>query len=136
MVAADLGITCAEVSALIHTCYRILDVDRSVSFYKKLGFDELRRMPIRDEAVNVFMGLPGDGARLELTWNKGVDEPYEIGTGYGHIALTVDDLDTTLERLAEQDVQPEKPPYRVREGGSRLCFVRDPDGYRIELIEK
>jgi lactoylglutathione lyase len=107
-----------------------------VSFYKKLGFDELRRMPIRDEAVNVFMGLPGDGARLELTWNKGVDEPYEIGTGYGHIALTVDDLDATLERLAEQDVEPEKPPYRVREGGSRLCFVRDPDGYRIELIEK
>jgi lactoylglutathione lyase len=124
------------MSELIHTCYRILEIDRSVSFYEKLGFEELARLPIRDEAVNVFMGLPGDGARLELTWNKDVDEPYEIGTGYGHIALAVDDLDTTLGRLAELDIQPEKPPYTVREGGSRLCFVRDPDGYRIEIIER
>jgi lactoylglutathione lyase len=93
-------------------------------------------LPIRVEAVNVFMGLPGDGARLELTWNKGVEEPYEIGTGYGHIALTIDDLDGALGRLAEQGIEPEKPPYTVRDGGPRLCFVRDPDGYRIELIEQ
>jgi lactoylglutathione lyase len=93
-------------------------------------------MPIGDdEATNCFMGLPGDGARLELTHNHGVDEPYEIGTGYGHIAVSADDLDATLERLGELGIEPEKPPYRVREGGSRLCFVRDPDGYRIELIE-
>jgi lactoylglutathione lyase len=124
------------VSELIHTCYRILDIDRSVGFYEKLGFEEMARLPIRDEAINVFMGLPGDGARLELTWNKGVGEPYEIGTGYGHIALTVDDLDATLQGLAEQGIQPEKPPYSVREGGSRICFVRDPDEYRIELIER
>jgi lactoylglutathione lyase len=124
------------VSELIHTCYRILEIDRSVSFYEKLGFEEMARLPIRDEAVNVFMGLPGDGARLELTWNKDIDEPYEIGTGYGHIALTVDDLDSTLAALAEQGVEPERPPYTVRDGGSRLCFVRDPDGYRIELIER
>ena len=124
------------MAELIHTCYRILDIDRSVDFYEKLGFEELSRMPIRDEAVNVFMGLPGDGARLELTWNRDQDGPYEIGTGYGHIALTTEDLDATLERLANQGVQPEKPPYRVREGGSRICFVQDPDGYRVELIEK
>jgi lactoylglutathione lyase len=92
-------------------------------------------LPIRDEAINVFMGLPGDGARLELTYNHGVDS-YDLGTGYNHIAVTVDDLDGTLERLAAQCIEPEKPPYRVREGGSRLCFVRDPDGYRIELIER
>jgi lactoylglutathione lyase len=124
------------MSELIHTCYRILEIDRSVAFYEKLGFEELRRMPIRDEATNVFMGLPGDGARLELTHNHGRTEPYEIGTGYGHIAITVDDLDATLARLAELGIEPEKPPYTVREGGSRLCFVRDPDGYRIELLEK
>jgi lactoylglutathione lyase len=124
------------MSELIHTCYRILDVDRSVAFYEKLGFEELRRMPIRDEAVNVFMGLPGDGARLELTWNKDVSEPYEIGTGYGHIAVALEDLDGALAGLAEQGIEPEKPPYTVRAGGSRLCFVRDPDGYRIELIER
>ena len=124
------------MSELIHTCYRITDIDRSVSFYEKLGFEEVSRQPIRDEATNVFMGLPGDGARLELTYNHGHDEPYDIGTGYGHIALTVDDLDGVLERLAGEGIRPERPPYTVREGGSRLCFVRDPDDYRIELIEK
>jgi lactoylglutathione lyase len=119
---------------LIHTCYRIGDIDRSVSFYEALGFDEVGRMPIREEAINVFMGLPGDGARLELTYNFGVDG-YELGTGYNHIAVTVDDLDGTLGRLAEKGIEPERPPYSIREGGSRLCFVRDPDGYRIELVE-
>ncbi len=72
--------------------------------------------------------------RLELTYNFGVDS-YDLGTGYGHIALSVEDLDATLARLAEQGIEPEKPPYSVREGGSRLCFVRDPDGYRIEILE-
>ena len=120
---------------LIHTCYRITDVDRSVAFYEALGFEERRRMPIREEAINVFMGLPGDGDRLELTYNFGVDA-YEIGTGYGHIAVSVDDLAQTLGRLKEQGIDPEREPYRVREGGSLLCFVRDPDGYRVELIDR
>ncbi len=122
-------------SQLIHTCYRIGDIDRSVKFYEALGFEERRRKPIRDEAINVFMGLPGDGDRLELTYNFGVDS-YELGTGYNHIAITVKDMDATLAGLAEQGIQPEKPPYRIGEGGSYLCFVRDPDGYRIELIER
>jgi lactoylglutathione lyase len=123
---------------LIHTCYRILDIDRSVAFYEALGFREVRRVPIRDEAINVFMNIPGDGdePRLELTYNIGRTEPYDLGTGYGHIAITTPDLDATLEQLARQGIEPERPPYRVREGGSRLCFVRDPDGYRIELIER
>lgn len=121
--------------SLIHTCYRIGDIDRSVAFYEKLGFEELSRMPIRDEAINVFMGLPGDGPRLELTYNFGVDS-YELGTGYNHIAITVADMAGTLDRLKEVGIEPEKPPYTVREGGSLLCFVRDPDGYRIELIER
>ncbi|MDW5594563.1 VOC family protein [Conexibacter stalactiti] len=124
--------------AFIHTCYRVLELDRSIAFYEALGFEEVRRVPIREEAVNVFMNMPGDGdvARLELTYNIGREEPYEIGTGYGHIAISAADLDATLEQLARQGITPEKPPYRVREGGSRLCFVRDPDGYRIELIER
>jgi lactoylglutathione lyase len=120
---------------LIHTCYRIGDIDRSVAFYEALGFEEMGRHPIRDEAINVFMGLPGDGARLELTYNHGVDS-YEIGTGYNHIAITASDLDATLAKLAEQGIEPEKLPYTVRDGGSRLCFVRDPDQYRIEIIER
>jgi lactoylglutathione lyase len=120
---------------LLHTCYRITDIDRSVAFYEALGFEDRRRMPIREEAINVFMGLPGDDDRLELTFNFGVDS-YDIGTGYGHIAVSVDDIDETLGRLKEQDIEPEREPYRVREGGSRICFVRDPDGYRIELIDR
>jgi lactoylglutathione lyase len=124
--------------SLIHTCYRITDIDRSVAFYEALGFEEKGRVPIRDEAINVFMGLPDDGPepRLELTYNIGRAEPYEIGTGYGHIAITTPQLDAALERLAGQGIEPERPPYSVRDGGSRLCFVRDPDGYRIELIER
>jgi lactoylglutathione lyase len=122
-------------SALIHTCYRIGDIDRSVAFYEALGFEELGRMRVRDEATNVFMGLPDDGARLELTHNDGVSE-YEMGTGYNHIAITAENLDATLENLGKLGIEPEKPPYTVSDGGSRLCFVRDPDGYRIELIEK
>ena len=120
---------------LIHTCYRIGDIDRSVAFYQALGFEEVGRMPIRDEAINVFMGLPGDGPRLELTYNFGVDS-YELGTGYNHIAVSASDLDATLDRLREQGIEAEKPPYTVSENGPRLCFVRDPDGYRIELIER
>ena len=92
-------------------------------------------MNIREEAINVFMGLPGDGDRLELTYNHGVSE-YELGTGYNHIAITVGDMEGALVNLSGQGIEPEKPPYRVREGGSLLCFVRDPDGYRIELIER
>ncbi len=63
-------------------------------------------------------------------------DSYDVGTGYGHIAITANDLDATLTRLADQGIEPEKPPYSVREGGSRLCFVRDPDGYRVEIIEQ
>jgi lactoylglutathione lyase len=120
---------------LIHTCYRITNPERSVAFYEALGFEKRRELPIGDEAVNIFMGLAGDGDRLELTYNFGVDS-YELGTGYGHIAVTVDDLDATLANLAGQGIEPERAPYTVREGGSRLCFVRDPDGYRTELIER
>jgi lactoylglutathione lyase len=100
--------------SLIHTCYRITDIDRSVAFYNALGFKEIGRLPIRDEAINVFMNMPDDGdqPRLELTYNVGRDEPYDIGTGYGHIAITEHDLDVTLARLAELGIEPEKPPTR------------------------
>ena len=94
-------------------------------------------MPIREEAINVFMNLPQDGdePRLELTYNFGVDS-YELGTAYGHIAITTTDLDALLRALGEQGIEPEKPPYSVREGGGRICFVRDPDSYRVEIVER
>ena len=125
------------MAAFLHTCYRIGEIDRSVEFYEALGFEERRRMPIGDEAINVFMGLPGEDPRLELTYNHGVDS-YDLGTGYNHIAIAVDDLEETLAGLAQSGIEPEKPPYRPggRTTGSLICFVRDPDGYRIELIER
>jgi lactoylglutathione lyase len=121
--------------SFLHTCYRIGDIDRSVAFYERLGFEEVGRMPIGEEAINVFMALPGEDPRLELTYNHGVDS-YDLGTGYNHIALLVDDLEAALAGLAEQGIEPEKPPYRPggRTEGNFICFLRDPDGYRIELI--
>jgi len=123
------------MTELIHTCYRIGDIDRSVGFYEALGFEERRRMDLPDGATNVFMGLPGDGDRLELTKNPGVDS-YDLGDGYNHIAIAAADLDGSLEALAGQGIEPEGPPYHVGENGPRICFVRDPDGYRIEIIER
>jgi lactoylglutathione lyase len=87
------------------------------------------------EATNYFFGVPGQAEELELTFNHD-GRSYEFGTAYGHIAIGVDDLDATLSQLAEQGIEPEREPYRVREGGSRLCFVQDHDGYRVELIER
>ena len=119
----------------VHTCVRVRDVDESVAFYRLLGFEHRGRLNF-DSAYNVYLGLPGDGDVLELTVNVGRQEPYDLGEGYNHMALVVDDLDGLLERLAAKGVAPEKPPYAP--GGReeyRICFVTDPDGYRIELID-
>ena len=128
-----------SVARYLHTMVRVTDPERSRAFYEALGMEFRRDLPIvRDgelEATNYFFGFPGDEAELELTFNHD-GRTYELGTGYGHVAIGVDDLDGTLERLAAQGIEPERPPYTVREGGSRLCFVQDPDGYRIELIDR
>jgi lactoylglutathione lyase len=124
---------------LIHTCYRIGEIERSVAFYEALGLEFRREMDIvrsgEKEATNYFFGVPGQDEELELTYNHD-GRTYDLGTGYGHVALAVDDLAATLEQLREQGIEPEREPYRVREGGSLLCFVQDPDGYRIELIDR
>jgi lactoylglutathione lyase len=122
-------------TALVHTCVRVRDPEASVAFYRALGFEPRGRLNF-DSAYNVYLGLPGGGDVLELTVNVGRDEAYDLGDGYNHIALTVDDLDGVLAGLAELGVQPEKPPYRPggREDLPVICFVADPDGYRIELI--
>ena len=122
----------------LHTMVRITDPDRSRAFYEALGFSFERDMDIvRDgqkEATNYFFSIGDQRSVLELTFNHD-GRSYDLGSGYGHIAVGVDDLDATLARLSGQGIEPEKPPYSIREGGSRLCFVRDPDGYRIELID-
>ena len=127
------------MASFLHTMYRITDPERSRAFYEALGFTYARDLDIvrngEVEATNYFFSLGDDDSVLELTYNHD-GRTYDLGTAYGHIALAVDDLDETLERLKEQGIEPEREPYRVREGGSRLCFVRDPDEYRIELIDR
>jgi lactoylglutathione lyase len=124
-------------SRYLHTMLRVTDPDASRSFYEALGMEFRRESPIvRDgelEATLYFLGFPGQEEELELTFNHD-GSTYDLGTAYGHVAIGVDDLDATLASLAEQGIGPERAPYQVREGGSWLCFVRDPDGYRIEII--
>ncbi|MGO9882849.1 MAG: VOC family protein [Solirubrobacteraceae bacterium] len=122
-------------SSYVHTCIRVRDIDRSLAFYGLLGFEPRGRLNF-ESAYNVYMGLPGDGDVLELTVNVGRDQPYDLGDGYNHMALVIDDLDSLLSKLATEGLQPERPPYAP--GGReeyRICFVADPDGYRIELID-
>jgi lactoylglutathione lyase len=126
------------MATYLHTMLRITDPEQSRSFYEALGFEFSRDMDIvrngELEATNYFYSLGDDENVLELTFNHD-GRTYELGDAYGHIAIAADDLDESLSRLKEQGIEPEREPYRVREGGSRLCFVRDPDGYRIELID-
>ena len=126
------------MARFLHTMVRITDPEKSRAFYEALGFHFSRDMDIvrngEIEATNYFFSLGGDENVLELTYNHD-GRTYELGTGYGHIALGVDDLDQTLANLKEQGIEPERPPYSVRQGGSRICFVKDPDSYRIELVE-
>jgi len=123
--------------SFLHTMVRITDPARSRGFYAALGFTFEREMDIvRDgetEATNYFFSMGDQQSVLELTYNHD-GRAYDLGSGYGHIAIGVEDLNGTLERLEQQGIEPERPPYQVSEGGSWLCFVQDPDGYRIELI--
>jgi lactoylglutathione lyase len=127
------------VTRYLHTMVRITDPAASRAFYEALGLEFRREMDIvrngETEATNYFFGVEGQDEELELTFNHD-GRTYELGTAYGHVAYSVDDLAETLERLKEQGIEAEREPYRVREGGSLICFVRDPDGYRIELIDR
>jgi lactoylglutathione lyase len=127
------------MSNFLHTMVRITDPAGSRAFYEALGFRFADEMDIvrngEVEATNYFFSIGDQERVLELTYNHD-GRTYELGTGYGHIAVGVDDLDEALAQLKEQGIEPEREPYRVREGGSRICFVRDPDEYRIELIDR
>jgi lactoylglutathione lyase len=127
------------VAEFLHTMVRITDPEKSRTFYEALGFRFERDMDIvrngEKEATNYFFGIGDQKSVLELTYNHD-GRKYELGTGYGHIAVGVDDLEASLAELNEQGIEPEREPYRVREGGSLICFVKDPDGYRMELIDR
>jgi len=127
------------VAEFLHTMVRITDPAKSRAFYEALGFRFDRDMDIvrngEVEATNYFFSLGDQQSVLELTYNHD-GRTYDVGTGYGHIAVAADDLEQTLAELKGQGIEHEREPYRVREGGSLICFVQDPDGYRIELIDR
>ena len=127
------------MAEFLHTMVRVTDPGKSRAFYEALGFRFERDMDIvrngETEATNYFFGLGDHDSVLELTFNHD-GRTYDVGSGYGHIAVAADDLAATLAELKEQGIEPEREPYRVRDGGSLLCFVQDPDGYRIELIDR
>ena len=127
------------MAEFLHTMIRITDPEKSRAFYEALGFEFTREMDIvrngELEATNYFFSLGEHASVLELTYNHD-GRTYELGTAYGHIAIGVDDMWGSLEQLGAQGIEPEREPYQVRAGGSLICFVRDPDGYRIELIER
>src|SRR5918911_3685928 len=108
------------MAEFLHTMVRVTDPEQSRTFYEALGFTFERDMDIvrngEVEATNYFYSLGGHSSVLELTYNHD-GRTYELGTGYGHIALAVDDLEASLAELAEQGIEPEREPYRVREGG-------------------
>ena len=121
------------MSHFVHTCIRVRDPEASVAFYRRLGFEPRGRLNF-SSAYNIYMGLPGGGDVLELTVNVGQEEPYDLGTGYNHMAVAVPDIRAAIAALG---VEPEKPPYHPgdRDDLPLIAFVADPDGYRIELID-
>ena len=120
----------------LHTAYRVQNLDRSVDFYGKVGFREIGRVTLEDGRILVMVNLPGDGevVTLELVYDQNVDS-FEFGTGFSHIVVQVDNLDSTLADLAAKGLGFDEPQLPDGENGPRTCFVRDPDGYRIELVE-
>lgn len=125
---------------LLHTMIRVLDLDKSIAFYtEQLGMKLLRRKDYPSgEFTLAFVGYGDEdsNAVIELTHNWGQKEPYEIGTGFGHLAVGVQDIYGTCDRLAKAGTKITRPPGPMKHGGSVIAFVEDPDGYKIELIER
>lgn len=124
---------------ILHTMLRVGDLDRSLKFYTEvLGMNLLRRTDYPDGKFTLaFVGYQGeaDGAVLELTFNWGVDQ-YDIGTGYGHVALEVDDAYAACAEIKRRGGTVTREAGPMKHGSTVIAFVQDPDGYKIELIQK
>jgi lactoylglutathione lyase len=122
----------------IHMMVRVLDLDRSVTFYKTaLGLDVADRFDF-DGFTLVYLKNPEADFEVELTLNKGRSEPYGMGDGYGHVAFCVDDLDAEHARLEAAGIGPQPIKELARDGGlmARFFFIQDPDGYKIEVLQR
>ena len=125
---------------LLHTMIRVSELDRSIDFYTRhLGMTLLRRRDNEHGKFTLaFLGYGDEDTNtvIELTYNWGHDEPYEHGTAFGHLAVGVPDIYGVCERLAEAGVKIPRPPGPMTGGQHPIAFIEDPDGYRIELIER
>lgn len=122
----------------IHTMIRVLDLDRSVSFYgEAFGLEEVERFDF-DDFTLVYLSNAENDFEVELTLNKGQEEPYDLGNGYGHLAVSVDDLESEHERFTQAGFEPRKVVELQKDGSTlgKFFFVRDPDGYQIEVLQR
>lgn len=122
----------------IHMMVRVLDADRSIDFYNKaFGLEVADRFEFENFAL-VYLRNPENDFEIELTVNKSREEPYEHGEGYGHVAFAVDDLDAEHERFQSLGLAPKDIKEFKRDGGlmARFFFVEDPDGYKIEVLQR
>ncbi len=139
-MSADAETSLLESGRLLHTMIRVRDLDRSIDFYTRLlGMQVLRRKDYpggKFTLAFVGYGDEADNAVVELTYNWDQKEPYELGTGFGHLAIGVPDIYAACERLEQEGVSIPRPPGPMKHGSSVIAFIEDPDGYKIELIER
>lgn len=138
--AKSKAATDASKFRLLHTMIRVKDLDKSLDFYTRLlGMNLIRKKDYpTGEFTLAFVGYgtEEDNAVIELTYNWPQKEPYQLGSGFGHLAIGVPDIYGTCEALAKEGVRIPRPPGPMKHGGSVIAFVEDPDGYKIELIER
>jgi lactoylglutathione lyase len=125
---------------LLHTMIRVFDLDKSIDFYTRLlGMTLLRRKDYESGRFTLaFVGYGDEAGNtlVELTHNWDQKEPYTIGSGFGHLAIGAHDIRAACEKLAKEGVKIPRPPGPMKHGGSVIAFIEDPDGYKIELIER
>lgn len=125
---------------LLHTMLRVFDLERSIDFYCRLmGMKLLRKREVEAGRYTIaFVGYGDDAANavVELTYNWDQKEPYTIGSGFGHLAIAVNDLHGICAALQREGVKIPRPPGPLKFGTVNIAFIEDPDGYKIELIER
>ncbi len=128
------------MSRYLHTMIRVLDLDKSVDFYTRLlGMKELRRSEVPGGRYTLaFVGYEDEasGAVVELTYNWDQKEPYQVGTGFGHLAVGVPDVAAACEVVRAGGGKVTREAGPVKHGTTIIAFVEDPDGYKIELIQR